>query len=867
MQAYQHNGGTYAVVVSAGQGPHLLDISDPANINDPGKSNFGPGAHAREVATYVGDDGEPYFVVTWSDNHALQTFEVHDNGRLDDLSYLFDPSKMNTPGGVIVYSVGSKRYAAVAAAGSSSVRIVDVTDPRALGNGDTAKRDAALKGQITDGGTLELQGALGIAHYPLGNKHYAVVASSGDDGVQVLDITDPDSITAADHLSDTEGANELLLDGATGVAIYSVGGRSYAVVSGRLDNGIQIIDITNPSNITAAGKLQNTSSLRLAAVRDVAIHTIGGRHYAVTVSGTDSAIQLIDVTDPDNPVGKANLVDTSATLLSGARGVDTFTIGNRHYAIVASDGEHAVQIVELVVVQADAGPDQTVSTGATVSLDGSGSVVSSGETASYNWTQTGGTSVTLSNSSAVSPTFTAPSTSRTLTFRLAVTYGGVTSTDTVTITNRAVSGTYTGHGGTVASPSLNVQTVNKVDGGSAQYLSMHFSGEDESRTFSYRLAAQPSSTITVDFMTLVQSEGYGRPGYTWDWQAVSVSPQRLAFTTSNWSTPQTVNIVSQTDEDSRSEQVIIAIVTSIPRAQGDPYGYAGIHVTVDDTQSRRSSPGTEAELGRLKRPEETQAQPEQQVLANNPPTVAAPLADLIEPVVGGGTEVDLSGVFADADGDALAYSASTTNEDISYGFVQSSGLLVVALGRGTVTITVTADDGNGGTVSDSFTVTVKEAPTVASPIADIGSLEAGASQQISLSGVFTDADGDALTYSAASSDTAVATTTVSGGSLTVTAQQAGTATITVTARDTDGNQVSDTFDVTVIAKPEPQVEAPTSSSGSEQEQDVVARYDTNKDGVISLSEYRAAVAALYKDVSLAELVRIRQAWVDGGYKQ
>ena len=381
-------------------------------------------------------------------------------------------------------------------------------------------------------------------------------------------------------------------------------------------------------------------------------------------------------------------------------------------------------------------------------------------------------------------------------------------------------------------------------------------------TFDVRLTQAPTATVTVRIGKL---STFGID----DSDAVSVSPETLTFTTSNWQDDQFVLVTSHTDADADDDRIILAAFVSIAAGANvdDPYRLPdrvnGFVVTVIDTQS--GSPGTDPELGRLKRPEE--AQPEPQVLANNAPTVAAPLTDLIEPVVGGGTEVDLSGVFADADGDALTYSASTTNEDISFAFVQSSELLVVALGRGTVTITVTADDGNGGTASDAFTVTVKEAPAVASPIADIGSLEAGASRQVSLSGVFADADGDALTFSAASSDTAVATAAVGGGNLTVTAGQAGTATITVTARDTDGNQVSDTFDVTVIARPEPEVEAPASSSGSEQEQDVVARYDANKDGVISLSEYRAAVAALYKDVSLAELVLIRQAWVDGGYKQ
>ena len=380
-------------------------------------------------------------------------------------------------------------------------------------------------------------------------------------------------------------------------------------------------------------------------------------------------------------------------------------------------------------------------------------------------------------------------------------------------------------------------------------------------TFDVRLTQAPTATVTVRIGKLATAFGID------DFDAVSVSPETLTFTTSNWQDDQLVLITAHSDADADDDRIIIAAFVSIAGSAGanDPYRSPdrvnGFVVTVNDTHS--SSPATDGELGRLKRPEE--AQPEPQVLANNAPTVAAPLADLIEPAVGGGQEIDLSGVFADADGDALTYSALTTNEDISVGYIDGSRLLLLALGRGTVTITVTADDGNGGTVSDVFTVTVKEAPTVASPIADIGSLEAGASRQVSLSGVFADADGDTLTFSAASSDTAVASAGVSNISLTVTAQQAGTATITVTARDADGNQVSDTFSVTVIARPEPQVEA--SASEPEQEQDVVARYDANGDGVISRSEYLAAVADIGKGVTYADLVLIRQAWVDGGYQQ
>ena len=76
-------------------------------------------------------------------------------------------------------------------------------------------------------------------------------------------------------------------------------------------------------------------------------------------------------------------------------------------------------------------------------------------------------------------------------------------------------------------------------------------------------------------------------------------------------------------------------------------------------------------------------------------------------------------------------------------------------------------------------------------------------QDISLSGVFSDADGDALTITADTSDFEVAEAILFQGTLTVIAVADGSATITVTAEDSDGNVVSDEFDVTVMGPPSP----------------------------------------------------------------
>jgi predicted outer membrane repeat protein len=108
---------------------------------------------------------------------------------------------------------------------------------------------------------------------------------------------------------------------------------------------------------------------------------------------------------------------------------------------VTDTGFGPVPIVDMGVYEtntapiADAGAPQTVDTEATVALDGSGSSDPDGHALAYQWTQTGGTFVTLSDPSAVAPTFTAPVTAGNLTFELTVTDAyGLADSDTVTIT-------------------------------------------------------------------------------------------------------------------------------------------------------------------------------------------------------------------------------------------------------------------------------------------------------------------------------------------------------------------------------------------------------------------------------------------------
>ena len=107
-------------------------------------------------------------------------------------------------------------------------------------------------------------------------------------------------------------------------------------------------------------------------------------------SGTGGATEPSSLTNAD--MAKATF--TADTLMVGDPDVThTFTL-----TVTDSDGDKSTDTVTITVTPpaaprvADAGPDQMVAAGATVTLDGSGSTVVDGPISAYNWTRESGTS-------------------------------------------------------------------------------------------------------------------------------------------------------------------------------------------------------------------------------------------------------------------------------------------------------------------------------------------------------------------------------------------------------------------------------------------------------------------------------------------
>ena len=143
---------------------------------------------------------------------------------------------------------------------------------------------------------------------------------------------------------------------------------------------------------------------------------------------------------------------------------------------------------------ADAGPDQTVGEGNTVTLVGSNSYDPGGENLSYQWDQISGPSVTLSNPKAANPTFTAPlsvgSGGESLTFQLTVTdeeAAQATDTAIVNVTLPLAN----------RPPNADAGVDQEVEGGETVTLngSNSFDADGDSLSYQWDQITGPSVTL------------------------------------------------------------------------------------------------------------------------------------------------------------------------------------------------------------------------------------------------------------------------------------------------------------------------------------------------------------------------------------
>lgn len=163
--------------------------------------------------------------------------------------------------------------------------------------------------------------------------------------------------------------------------------------------------------------------------------------------------------------------------------------------------------------------------------------------------------------------------------------------------------------------------------------------------------------------------------------------------------------------------------------------------------------------------------------------------------------VSIKSATADTEEATVTVNGNTITTEGTTAFVSVE--LEIAPGyetEGSYSFTITAEDNKNHSsysVVDFFVEHTNRAP-VAAEVEDIEVLAGGTSEVIALGTLFSDPDGDELTYEVSISDESIVTKFVSGDNVLFFGNSVGEATVTVTATDASGAQSSTSFIVNVV---------------------------------------------------------------------
>jgi len=506
--------------------------------------------------------------------------------------------------------------------------------------------------------------------------------------------------------------------------------------------------------------------------------------YSWTV--TDAAGTSVSLSDAD-----------TATPSFSAPDVDSATALTFQVAVADGNGGTDTDTVSVTVQPtapaneaptADAGSDQTVDEGATVTLDASGSSDSDGSIDSYDWSQTAGPSISLSDASATQPTFTAPGvdSETTLTFEVEVTDDdGATATDTVSVTVQPVE--------TEPSVSISQTALSSTTVAPGETITVE-------ATMDYSDVNAPAIDVTLPAgwtVTDHTDDGgqYGPPEPAWVWQEGDTDGVAGSHTVS-----YTVEVPA---DESAGDYAISAEGSAIDPADGS---------SVADTDSLTV----------------TVQQPPQ----NQAPTIE-PISDQ---TVTEGESATVPVSTDDADGDSVSLSVSgpefVTLADDELTVAPQSG----DAADSPYTAEVIADDGTT-TTTESFQLTV-EAPPNQPPTAavDVSPADPEVGEDVTFSASdSTDSDGAIESYEWDFGDGQTAT----GEQVTHSFDAAGEYTVEVTVTDDDGATDTATETVAVSEAPnaEPTAAFDASPADPAVDEDVTLDASASEDSDGSIDSY------------------------------
>lgn len=318
--------GNYAYIASQEENAlTIIDVSNPASTTYKGtysSATFLSGARSVFVS------GNYAYVVAYAVD-TLAVIDISNPANPVLKGFLTDGTNLNNPNSVFV----SGNYAYIVAstgAAAGNLAIVDISNPS----------NPVLKSTISDGtGDAALAGNTSVF---VSGKYAYVTAGYGaaTDALEIIDVSNPLSPTHAGKLVDDGTNSNILMSGPQTVFVSGI----YAYITATSEDGLEIVDISNPANPVHKGSIADGAG---GALLNNPWSLFVSGNYAYVGSQTSDAVEIIDISNPASPAHKGSIANGAG----GASLVDPYGIfvsGN--YVYVATYGNTTSGALEIIDV-------------------------------------------------------------------------------------------------------------------------------------------------------------------------------------------------------------------------------------------------------------------------------------------------------------------------------------------------------------------------------------------------------------------------------------------------------------------------------------------------------------------------------------
>ena len=478
--AFSSDGAKMFVADSEGDNISEYDLTAPFDVSMTAfvDSFDVSGQDGSPQGVAFSSDGAKMFVAGGNNRHIYEydlpaPFDVSTAAFVDSFSVT---DHDGSPQGVAFSSGGAKMF--VAGIGVDSIHEYDLPAPF----------DVSMTAFVDSFNVTDQDGfPTDVAFSSDGAKMF--VAGSAGDSIYGYDLLAPFDASTAEFADSFDVSSQD--EAPTGVAFSSDGAKMFVAgwFSGRIYeyalSSFYPIRVTNVAPTVNAGPDQtvdegDTVTLSGTATgadpEDTLDYTWSHNSTALTITFADS--KAVDTTFDAPNVSEDTAVEFTLRVSDG-----TIEVTDKAVVTITDSANSPPEV--------EAGADQEVAEGATVTLSGTVSDDDPEDTLTYEWTHDGPSGITFANSAALSTTFTAPdvAANTTITVTLTANDGTVDASDTlqVTVTDSPNS-----------PPTVNAGPDQTVDEGDTVTLSGTATGADPEDTLDYTWSHN-STALTITF--------------------------------------------------------------------------------------------------------------------------------------------------------------------------------------------------------------------------------------------------------------------------------------------------------------------------------------------------------------------------------